>query len=184
MFKNASPVTMFLLSAFVLLMGVYLHVQTRKYGAGLGQEMISGTVPDFTWQDFNGKSHDIKELKGRTLVIHFWASWCGPCRKEFPSLLATAKADKDVTFLTISGDDTLASAEKFVEQSQKDANAKDLPNVLYAFDPEKKVAFDIFQTAVYPESILVDKTQQMHHKFPGAVDWQSAEVQDALKSVK
>ena len=183
MFKNASPFTMFLWTVLVLGMGAYLHAQTRKYD-NLQPQELSADVPDFHWQNFEGKAQNIGELKGHPVVIHFWASWCGPCRQEFPSLLEEAQAEPDVTFLTISGDDRLTDAQAFVEQAQTEADLKNLPNVIYAFDPDKKIAFDVFQTAVYPESILTDMNGLMRHKFPGAVDWQSSEVRNALKSVK
>ncbi len=142
-------------------------------------------TPDFTWRDFDGKTHNIAELKGHIVVIHFWATWCAPCRKEFPELLAAAKALGDnVIFLTISGDDELAPAKKFVENAEQKSGTKNLANVLYALDDNKHIAIDIFQTAVYPESIVLDANQNMRRKFGGAIEWQDANVMDYLKQLK
>lgn len=179
MIRKRTVFFVFLILNVIVFSGTIL--QLRKFGTI--PEAISTATPDFSWQDFAGKSHNIKELAGHTVVIHFWATWCGPCRTEFPSLLATAKAmDKNIIFLTISGDDSLEVAQKFVTEAQTATATKDAGNVLYAYDPDKKIAFDIFQTAVYPESIIIDKAQNMRQKFPGAVHWQNDEVTNLLKS--
>lgn len=179
MLSKKTVIILFIILNAVIFTGTYL--QMRKFGTV--PETLSTAVPNFNWQDFNGKSHNIKDLFGHTVIIHFWATWCGPCRREFPALLAAAKLlDKDIIFLTISGDDRLESAQKFAVQAQVISGTGNLDNVLYAFDPDKKIAFDIFQTAVYPESIVIDKSGNMRRKFPGAVHWSNDEVISELKA--
>jgi thiol-disulfide isomerase/thioredoxin len=148
-----------------------------------GEQMAAMAAPDFNWKDFSGKTHNIKELAGHTVVIHFWATWCGPCRQEFPVLLQAAKTlNPDVIFLTISGDDSKDAAQKFIAHSEEVAGVKNAKNVIYAFDPDKTISFDIFQTAVYPESVVVDPKQNMQRKFSGSVNWNNPETVKTLKS--
>ena len=45
-----------------------------------------GIAPDFTLQDIDGESFALKDYRGRWVFLHFWASWCGPCRKEMPTI--------------------------------------------------------------------------------------------------
>ncbi len=180
MMRMIIALVLFLALNILVLSGSY--VNQEKFGA-VPQPLFSA-VPDFSWQDLSGKRHNIRELSGHVVVIHFWAAWCAPCRKEFPDLLDAAKSmDKNVVFLTLSSDDTREVAEKFIHSAQESAHAPDLKNVLYGFDTDKKIAFDIFQTEAYPESIVVDPQGNMKRKFAGMVNWKGGEMAKYLKSL-
>jgi len=62
---------------------------------------------DFMLEDMNGNLIDVRQLRGRTLFINLWATWCGPCRVEMPSIEALYKHTDTsrVVFLMISVDD-------------------------------------------------------------------------------
>lgn len=180
MARKIIALVVFLSLNAVLLYGTYLS--KVKFGA-IPQEM-STPVPDFSWKDFSGKSHSIKELAGKTVVIHFWATWCTPCRQEFPDLLSAASgSDKGVTFLTISADDSVEIAEKFVYRAQQNTDTQSAKNVLFAFDQGKHIAFDLFQADAFPETIVVDSTGKMRRKFAGMVNWKGEDITAYLNSV-
>jgi thiol-disulfide isomerase/thioredoxin len=61
----------------------------------------------FTLQDMNGANVDLASFKGKIVLINFWATWCGPCRAEIPSLVELQdKYRNDLTILGVSIDDT------------------------------------------------------------------------------
>ncbi len=63
-------------------------------------------VPNFSWKDSTGKTVDIDSYRGRVLLINFWATWCGPCKRELPDLIAISRetAGSNITIIGVSTD--------------------------------------------------------------------------------
>lgn len=138
-------------------------------------------APDFAWQTFDGKSSALKDSAGRVTVLHFWASWCAPCKAEFPHLLQAVKQNPDIVFLALSSDSDRTKAEKFLtEMGATPAPA----NLLFGWDKDKKITYDLFMTVAYPETIILDKQHRLRRKIPGVAEWQNKELEAYLQQLQ
>ena len=60
--------------------------------------MVGGEAPDFTQNDPDGNPIQLSDLRGKVVLLDFWASWCGPCRRENPNVVKLYEAYKDKGF--------------------------------------------------------------------------------------
>jgi cytochrome c biogenesis protein CcmG/thiol:disulfide interchange protein DsbE len=77
------------------------------------QVVVGGPAPDFQAKTFDGRKISLADYRGRVLVINFWATWCGPCRRELPLLNAYYRSQKAAGLEVIA-----AATEDSVPNSQ------------------------------------------------------------------
>jgi thiol-disulfide isomerase/thioredoxin len=105
---------------------------------------------NFTLTDLNGKTWTLKDLKGKVVMVNFWATWCPPCQKEMPDLEALYKRYKGQGFviLALSEDDETEKVAPFVAER----------NVTYPIflDPGQKIG-NLFQVNGIPKSFVYNR---------------------------
>lgn len=106
-----------IVAILLVLLGV-LAIAVRQRGAG---PLASGSAPDFTLTTFDGETYTLSELRGKPVIVNFWASWCIPCRDEAPALQRAWEKykDRDVIILGVDYVDTDADAKKFIAEFQQ-----------------------------------------------------------------
>lgn len=122
-------------------------------------------LPDFTFSDPSGKKIRTLDLKGKPLLINLWATWCGPCVLEMPTLnaLAAAKAGK-LTVLTVSQDlDEAAAVDAFFKERK-------LTNLAPWLDPENALS-QHYGNGVLPTTVLYDAQGKEVWRMIGSHDW-------------
>ena len=86
----------------------YQEYELSKNGSNSGN---SATAPEISLKDPNGKIRKLSSLRGKIVLVDFWASWCGPCRRESPNVVKLYKQykDKGFTVFSVSLDDNPAA---------------------------------------------------------------------------
>jgi cytochrome c biogenesis protein CcmG/thiol:disulfide interchange protein DsbE len=117
-------------------------------------------APDFTLTRLDtGETVKLSELRGRPLVLNFWASWCGPCQQEHPTLARAAKHfGGEARFFGVVFEDTPEEARKFARPMD--------PSFPQLIDPMSRMAVDYGVTGV-PETYFIDGQGIIRDKFVG-----------------
>ncbi len=136
----------------VLALGFVFLVQSRT--ASIAAGLIGAEAHDFTLEDTAGKTHSLGDYKGRVVFIDFWASWCPPCKKEFPEINAMLKSYENslVTGIAVNIDKKRSHADDFLKGVG--VLSKSLVVLL---DPESKV-IKHYNALTMPTSYILDKS--------------------------
>ncbi len=137
----------------------------------LVEQMRARSIPDIEVQDLNGKDFDITPLKGKILIINFWASWCEPCIEEVPSLVALiGQMNGQVELVAISGDSEIGEITSFL----KSFPSLQGPNITLLWD-QNKVMVKRFGVERLPETFIVGRDLKLVKKVVGSVRWDHPE---------
>jgi len=125
-------------------------------------------APDFTVRARSGEAVRLADLKGRPVLINFWATWCVPCVSEMPALeaLAAERAGTPLVIIAVSED---RKGESVVAPFVERLGLKKLPIYL---DPETK-ALHAFESDALPTTILIDRRGREVGRLLGAASWDS-----------
>jgi cytochrome c biogenesis protein CcmG, thiol:disulfide interchange protein DsbE len=136
--------------------------------------LIGSKAPDFTVKD-SDRSVSLHDLRGKPVVLNFWASYCPPCIKEMPSLTELQQEmGSRVTVLAVSVDEEEANYHKFL----RDHNI----HLLTVWDPTKK-SMDLYGTVQLPETYIIDASGTVRRKMWNAVDFTSPDVIEYLSKL-
>ena len=81
-----------------------------------GDTGVGDPAPNFAFILADGRGADLASLRGKPVVLNFWATWCGPCRAEIPDLVALHEGNADVVVLEVNVREELAAIEDFAAE--------------------------------------------------------------------
>jgi peroxiredoxin len=138
----------------------------------------SAQAPNFTLKSADGTNLRLSEHRGQVVLINFWASWCGPCRQEFPHLDALQQQYEDLGFTVfgVNVEQDRASADKVL---------RDIPVTFpVLFDDNNEVS-ELYNVDAMPMTVLVDRNgviRSLHRGYkPGYEEAYDREVRALLK---
>jgi cytochrome c biogenesis protein CcmG/thiol:disulfide interchange protein DsbE len=134
-----------------------------------GESSIAGkTAEDIPLQLENKPGH-LSDLRGKVVVLNFWATWCPPCVEETPGLIQLNQrlASRNGVVLGVSVDDDESAYQQFLQTQHV--------NFLTSRDPSKKSAQD-YGTVMYPETYVIDRHGKILRKIIGPQNWNSPEM--------
>lgn len=165
---------------FLLLTMLWLPAigPAASYAAGFKSEylqQLDEAAPDFLLRDASGSQLQLYKLRGRPVILHFWATWCKPCRHELPALeaLAGKLADSGIVFLlvAIDGDTEAAAVRRY---------AQDLGVRLPIYLASDSTVTDRYWSWGIPVTYLIDRNGLLVGRALGPRDWDSAAMRAVL----
>jgi cytochrome c biogenesis protein CcmG/thiol:disulfide interchange protein DsbE len=160
------------LLALMAVLVVRLQQANQAVSSAPTYPLVGHAAPDFTapvWNGASGQTVHLADLKGKPVVLNFWASWCAPCKEEMPTL--QAGYDKyqasGVVFIGLAFNDTKENGQPFLEKYK----------ITYLAGPDSdgKTSIAYGVTGV-PETVFIGRDGRVVSKTPGGV---SAEQLDA-----
>ena len=153
------------LMLFCVLNTCILFAQTPNVKSDLKSKMISREAPAFEMQNLEGEQVSLGSLKGKVVVLDFWATWCPPCKASFPMMQKAQenfKDDENVVFYFVNtrekGEDKVAKAKSFLEEKGYDFK------VLFDLD---QAVYKNYQMRGIPTKFVIDPAGNIRFKSVG-----------------
>lgn len=165
--KNPAPLWRRLLPpaiAFALVAVLAVALRTPASNNETGGPLIGKPAPAFTLKTLDGPELSLASLKGRPVVVNFWASWCGPCREEAPMFRELSERQGGADGLAVVGilfqETNEDNARKFIQEY-----ALAYPNLQ---DPGINTGVNYGVSGV-PETVFIDKNGVVQHMDRGGL---------------
>ena len=174
--------TFYLKSLFLILILLFLHssaegINTLLLKAEIQPVKGNQMAPNFSLEDLSGKKANLKQYREKVVFLNFWATWCGPCKEEMPSMEALYQKFKErgFVFLAISVDyEEKKKVKEFIDKHH------------YTFPvliDSKGFTLDFYGVKGIPTTILIDKKGRMVGRAIGPKDWKHPEIVNILNQL-
>ncbi len=141
----------------------------KRPSPGEIEKLDKQKAPDFTLKDLRGNHVTLSSLKGKVVLLNFWATWCPPCVAEMPELnkLYRKMASRGLEIVAVSTDSSVESPMEFVKKNNIAFT------VLY---DETHAATRLYKVFSMPTTFLIDKHGVVVEKFFGDYEWADADM--------
>jgi cytochrome c biogenesis protein CcmG/thiol:disulfide interchange protein DsbE len=151
--KPSFLIKIFILGLCTVSLFFLLHCAKEK-------KLSQGLAPDFTLKTLNGQDLTLSQIKGKVVLLDFWATWCGPCRESIPHLIQLYKAYRENGFEVIG----MSLDKGDVEIVRNFARSMDIPYPIVIASEE--VVRNYRVTAI-PTTLFIDKEGKIRERITG-----------------
>ncbi len=171
------------LGALFVLLGVAgdSGYQEKSSGNAVAFRMVppamGSPAPEFQLIDLQGNWQALPDYHGKVVLLNFWATWCGPCRVEMPSMesLYQDLKDEDFAILAISSDPQGSIVTRPFVESQ----GLTFP-ILHDSDYQVSGSYGV---RTLPMSFLIDRNGTLTHRVFGAREWNSPQARELIRGL-
>jgi thiol-disulfide isomerase/thioredoxin len=149
----------------------------RKYLSAAGLQEIRQEAPELTVINAAGGKVGLKDLRGKIVILHLWATWCKPCKEEFPLFEKLYRRYKDDIALLPIAIDAKGTQEEI------DAFAKELGVSFPVYLARKGEVTERYWTWGVPETYFIDKKGWIVARAIGPRDWASDSIRGFLDAL-
>jgi thiol-disulfide isomerase/thioredoxin len=166
--------------------GAELVTNAIRPPAAVEAVRVGKPAPDFSWPPedvWKQRPFRFAELKGRPVILHFWATWCGPCLLELPDLiqLADKLQPEGYQFVAVAVDESWSVLEKFFLQYPHLAPLRE--KMILLLDSQSEIA-NTFGSSKFPETLLINSELLIDNKFIGAQPWLDSGMLPYLENLR
>jgi thiol-disulfide isomerase/thioredoxin len=159
-----------------LFLALYLRAALRAdhVVAGASFQDVKDSAPALELQDLQGHPRTLNEFRGRVVLVHFWASWCGPCKAELPALNAFGQRyeARGLTVLAVNVGESPRAITRFL------AN-KSVPGLV--LQDGRSDTFNAWGARGIPTTFLLDRAGTVRGVGAGALDWTAPRTVRAIE---
>ena len=147
-------------------------------GHGLTRLPTPVMAPDFTLEDMDGETYTLSKLRGKVVMVNFWATWCPPCREEIPSMESVYLALRDKGFIVLALNQWESPDHVFSYMGQLDV----YPTFPILFDRDSSVS-DRYGVKGLPTTLLIDKQGRVVYRAVGGRNFNHPEVRALIQQL-
>jgi peroxiredoxin len=132
-------------------------------------------APDFTLTDLSGNEHSLSDFRGRVVLVDFWATWCGPCRREIPHLVKLYEGYSSQGFVVLGvGLDKKAKLAEFARENRM--------SYVVLVD-EKGVTGSLYAIRGIPRTLIIDKKGRIAFDHTGFAPGMEVKMEQEIRTL-
>lgn len=160
-----------------LLLGSMLVMTTHAPSWGFGADFLVGSrAPEFALRDMQGNYVSVTALRGKVIVLNFWATWCPPCKVEIPGLEALNRkyGARGLAVVAVSTDSSEKGIRKFLRETPLSYRV--------VHDRDGKIS-RLYGVYSLPTTFIIDRSGVVIRHFMGEQNWNSPEMRALIEAL-